>query len=720
MKNFAILLVDDEASIVNSLRGSLEDEGHIVLTASDGNRALEIVKSHPVDIVFLDIWLPGMDGIQTLKAVKDFDSAIDVVMRTGHGTVNTAVQAVKHGAFDFLEKPFSLDAVIGIIRKIREKQQMTGKGSAGAKAADSRDDLPALSGDSHAIVTVMDQIKSASSGKGHVLLLGETGTGKEHAAELIHVGSGYKKKTFEKINCAFFTPDELADKLFGDNQSGKNGLLTGEGSGVLFLQALDAVPPEMQKRLADQLGQLQHKEEGCLRIVGATVKTAHDGVLKKVLAESFQHTILLPPLRERRSDIPVMLNAFLGQFCREYGFREKQFDDGSLELLVNYDWPGNVKELKNLTEKIVVSVPTKIISAQDLPSTLREEVQHTPSRSYEQCLSMAEAEVTWRKNYLLHHLRKNDRNVAKTAAAIHIREKDLKKLIKEYGIVLAKENPSGKRFQRTLKRAMVVSGQGLHSGDKTGLILTPLPPGSGIVFGNISSDDTIPASIDYVVSTDYSTCLQNTNSTARTIEHCLATLHAYRITNLMIKINNEVPIMDGSAVDFCKMIEDAGIEEQEAPAEDIVLTEKFVIGEIDGGKKHMIVEPAERFSIHYMLQYPKPVGRQEYTFVMDDEESFKNEIAPARTFGFLRDIEALQERGLASGGKLNNFILIDNEKVVNTELRFPDEFVRHKILDMIGDLYLLGRPIRARITANMTGHTDNAPMVRMIRDRMHL
>ena len=178
--------------------------------------------------------------------------------------------------------------------------------------------------------------------------------------------------------------------------------------------------------------------------------------------------------------------------------------------------------------------------------------------------------------------------------------------------------------------------------------------------------------------------------------------------------------MDGSAVDFCKMIEDAGIEEQEAPADDIVLTEKFVIGEIDGGKKHMIVEPAERFSIHYMLQYPKPVGRQEYTFVMDDAESFKNEIAPARTFGFLRDIEALQERGLASGGKLNNFILIDNEKVVNTELRFPDEFVRHKILDMIGDLYLLGRPIRARITANMTGHTDNATMVRMIRDRMHL
>ena len=198
MKNLAILLVDDEPSIVNSLRGSLEDEGHILLTASDGNRALEIVKSHPVDIIFLDIWLPGMDGIQTLKAVKDFDSSIDVVMMTGHGTVNTAVQAVKHGAFDFLEKPFSLDAVIDIIRKIKEKQQVTAKGSPGLKAPENRDELPALSGNSLAIVKVMDQIKCAASGKGHVLLLGETGTGKEHAAQLIHAGAGFKKKTFTK------------------------------------------------------------------------------------------------------------------------------------------------------------------------------------------------------------------------------------------------------------------------------------------------------------------------------------------------------------------------------------------------------------------------------------------------------------------------------------------------------------------------------------------
>jgi len=261
-----------------------------------------------------------------------------------------------------------------------------------------------------------------------------------------------------------------------------------------------------------------------------------------------------------------------------------------------------------------------------------------------------------------------------------------------------------------------LSGRGLHSGDKTGLILTPLPPGSGILFGNISGGEIIPANIDCVVSTDYATSLQHKGSSARTIEHFLAVLHAYGITNLMIKINNEVPIMDGSALDFCQMIEDAGIEEQEEPLEEIIITKRHTVGEAENKKKFLTVEPADTFSIHYTLNYPRPVGHQEYAFTMEDADAFKREIAPARTFGFLKDIEALNEKGLASGGRLNNFILIDDEKIVNTDLRFPDEFVRHKILDMVGDLYLLGRPLRAKITASMTGHSDNIAMAKLLHD----
>jgi UDP-3-O-acyl N-acetylglucosamine deacetylase len=264
---------------------------------------------------------------------------------------------------------------------------------------------------------------------------------------------------------------------------------------------------------------------------------------------------------------------------------------------------------------------------------------------------------------------------------------------------------------------MVLSGRGLHSGDKTGLILTPLPPNSGIVFGNISSGDMIPANIDYVSSTDYATCLESTNSVVRTIEHFLAVLHAYRITNLMIKINQEVPIMDGSSVDFCRMVEDAGIEEQDEPLEEVVVKEQYTIGDPNGKNKFITVEPFHELSIHYILRYPKPVGHQEYTFVMKDENAFKTEIAPARTFGFLKDIEALEQKGLGGGGRLNNFILIDDNKIINTDLRFKDEFVRHKILDMIGDLYLLGRPIKGKIKANMTGHGENIAFVRMLREK---
>jgi len=282
------------------------------------------------------------------------------------------------------------------------------------------------------------------------------------------------------------------------------------------------------------------------------------------------------------------------------------------------------------------------------------------------------------------------------------------------------EKKAVRRLQRTLRRSMVLSGRGLHSGDKTGIILTPLPPNSGIIFGNISTGETVRADIDNVVSTELSTCLQTSGAVARTIEHFLATLHAYRITNLMIKINNEVPIMDGSAVDFCQVIEDAGIEEQDAPLEDIVVGERYILGEVKKNAKFIMIEPADTFSISYTLQYPKPVGRQEYTFVLEDEEMFKTQIAPARTFGFLRDIEAMEKRGLASGGRLNNFILIDDEKIVNTDLRYPDEFARHKILDMMGDLYLLGRPLVGKVTANMTGHTENAAFVRLLREKLAL
>jgi UDP-3-O-acyl N-acetylglucosamine deacetylase len=270
-------------------------------------------------------------------------------------------------------------------------------------------------------------------------------------------------------------------------------------------------------------------------------------------------------------------------------------------------------------------------------------------------------------------------------------------------------------LQRTLKRSMVLYGTGLHSGMKTGLLLQPLPPDSGILFGSISYEEVVPAHLDYVQSTEFATALKKGRATAMTIEHLMAVLHACRITNLMVKMIEEIPIMDGSALEFCKMIEEAGMEEQEGSVEELVIEKRM---EIVRGKKSLTIEPADTFSIHYFLDYPFPIGKQSLRFVLKDEKVFKEEIAPARTFGFLKDWEMLERMGLGGGGRLNNFILVDDEKIVNTDLRFRDEFVRHKILDLIGDFYLLNRPVRGKVTARLTGHTENIALMKKIQEEM--
>jgi len=208
-------------------------------------------------------------------------------------------------------------------------------------------------------------------------------------------------------------------------------------------------------------------------------------------------------------------------------------------------------------------------------------------------------------------------------------------------------------FQRTLKRSMVLYGTGLHSGMKTGLLLQPLPPHSGILFGNISSDEVVPAHLDYVQATELATSLKKGRATAKTIEHLMAVLHAYRITNLMVKMIEEIPIMDGSALEFCKIVEEAGIEEQEEKVDELVIDRRL---DLVHQNKSLVIEPGEAFSIHFFLDYPPPIGQQTFDFVLGNEEAFKEQIAPARTFAFLKDIEMLERMGMGEGGRLHNFI----------------------------------------------------------------
>jgi UDP-3-O-[3-hydroxymyristoyl] N-acetylglucosamine deacetylase len=274
--------------------------------------------------------------------------------------------------------------------------------------------------------------------------------------------------------------------------------------------------------------------------------------------------------------------------------------------------------------------------------------------------------------------------------------------------------------QRTIGRSVLVNGQGLHSGVRTGLILQPLPPGSGIVFGSILSGETVPALVDYIESTGYATTLVRGGMVAKTIEHLMAALHAYGVTNLLVKMQSEVPVLDGSALELCALIEEGGLVDQPGTLEELVVDQCYAVGGEGPDEKGITIEPAEGFEVHYTLNYPPPIGRQEYEFRFTDVEAFRREIAPARTFGFVKEIEQLEQMGLANGGRLNNCILVGEEGVVNAPLRFPDEFVRHKILDIFGDFYMLGRPLRGRVTARMTGHSDNAELLQLLRARFGL
>ncbi len=276
--------------------------------------------------------------------------------------------------------------------------------------------------------------------------------------------------------------------------------------------------------------------------------------------------------------------------------------------------------------------------------------------------------------------------------------------------------------QRTLRENVVLNGVGLLSGRKTGIILSPLGIDQGIVFqtldgqtirGHITSLENFSQTVSSKTFSANSTTLDNGRQQIRTVEHLMAIFSVYGITNVLIKIDDEVPNIDGSAKDFCDLIEQAGIEEQAALTKIAVIRQKIGVGSDGRDEKHLYAEPFEGFEIEMRVDYPPPIGEQMFTF-NPEKRSFTEEIAPARSFNTFENIEMAQRLGKVGGGYLNSHIIMYEGKVINTELRFPDEFVRHKILDLIGDLYLLGFPIRGRITANMTSHGFNQALVKRL------
>jgi UDP-3-O-acyl N-acetylglucosamine deacetylase len=268
------------------------------------------------------------------------------------------------------------------------------------------------------------------------------------------------------------------------------------------------------------------------------------------------------------------------------------------------------------------------------------------------------------------------------------------------------------RPQRTIRHSSVIYGLGLHSGGRTGMVIQALPPNTGIHFVTLPAGAEIPAHVRAVADTDYATTLSRDGESVRTVEHFLSALHAAGVSNLLVKVHGEIPVLDGSAREFCARLEEIGVVDQDEPVQELVIDRRYAVS--GNGEKSLVVEPFDGFTVSYLLRYPPPVGEQSYDFTMTGFASYREQIAPARTFGFLKDLKMMNELGLGSGGRLDNFILVGEDEVLNTELRFPDEFARHKILDIIGDLYLLGYPIRGKVTARLTGHRDNIALLKAI------
>ena len=722
-----ILIVDDEKNIVSSLKGILSDEGYEVIETGDGVEALEIIQTDPPDLVLLDIWLPGMDGIEVLKTVKAYHPEIEVLIMSGHGTIDTAVKATKLGAQDFIEKPFSLERITQSIEEVLRNRNTSPKVE--EKSAHSSKELPLCF---ESMVEVKKAVKVFSKNMKPVFLNGENGTGKEFIAQAIHRQSIKSDRSFVKINCSFRQAWAIHSQLFKrtekklTNSSRSN---EADEERVIYLSNIESLSKGLQEKLAEALQSNGSPSSDSklelipIRIFVSSTKDlatlSEKGQFHTALLSAFKDsTLFVPPLRDYAASIPALVKDYLNEIQQTQKNSIPEIGEDALAALCSYNWPGNMKELRSVLNKLILKgANQEKISVQDLPSEIWQ--PKIEISSIGEAGSLKEAELIWEKHFIIHHLKQNNWDIETTCKALKTGKKQLKEKIACHSIEIPdrKKNANGTCHpQRTLKRSVVLCGSSLHSGVKTGLILQPMPPGSGVIFGDISTGKTIPARLENVQSTDYATRLQKDRMSVGTIEHIMAVLHMYRITNLLIKIGDEAPVMDGSAKDFCDLIEDGEFEDQEGFYEEIVIDKKYTFGNQDQGEPFISIEPSDNFCVSYHMEYPEPIGTQNYTFEFKGNESFKKEIAPARTFGFMEEVAQLTKMGYASGGKLDNFILLGDKKVLNTELRFKDEFPRHKILDILGDFYLLGKPIRGRIKASKSGHTQNIGLLQHIRD----
>src|ERR1700758_3162277 len=448
-----ILIVDDESQIRSALEGVLADEGYKTLLAESGEECLEILRHKSADVVLLDIWLPGMDGLDTLEKLVESEDHPEIIMISGHGNIEAAVRATKLGAFDFLEKPLSIERTLIVLKNAIEAKRLRSENLEFKKQFQSRS---AIVGDSVPMKALRQQIALMAPTNGRVLIYGESGTGKELAARAIHAQSLRKDAMYVEVNCAAIPEDLIESELFGHRKGAfpgatadKEGKFQKADGGTLFLDEVGDMSLKTQSKVLRTLDEQRFTPVGGdepvtvdARVIASTNKDLEEEISKGNFREDLFYRLnvipfYVPPLRERKEDVPLLARHFLKEFAAAYGRRSREITDDAIQSLMRYSWPGNVRELRNVMERIVIMNPT----------TTRFERKHLPPLIYRdgtrraagsEFSTLHQARDAYERDYILKKLDENHGNVSRTAEMLGLERSHLYRKMKALGIA-AKE-----------------------------------------------------------------------------------------------------------------------------------------------------------------------------------------------------------------------------------------------------------------------------------------
>jgi len=442
-----LLIVDDEAGIRESLTSILQDEGYFVDAVGSAEEALERAATGDVEVILLDIWLPGMDGLEALGRLQAFPHPPAVIMVSGHGTIETAVRATKLGAFDFIEKPLSLEKIIVLVRNAVQQRRLQEENQLLRSELGHRYQVL---GDSVPMKALRQQIAVTAPTNGRVLIYGESGTGKELVARALHAASLRTKGPFVEVNCAAIPEELIESELFGHTKGSftgatddKAGKFQKADGGTLFLDEIGDMSLRTQSKVLRALEEQRIEPVGSnqtinvdVRVIAATNKNLEHEIARGAFRQDLFYRLnvipfLVPPLRERLQDIPILARHFLNEYSAAYGKKPRELSDTATDVLLRYPWPGNVRELRNLVERLVIVCPQARIEPHHLPPELFRGVAEAPRHPYS---TLHEARSAYEREFILRKLQEHRWNMTQTATALGLERSHLYRKMKSLGI----------------------------------------------------------------------------------------------------------------------------------------------------------------------------------------------------------------------------------------------------------------------------------------------